>query len=72
MNDWITVAYNVGPVEMAVLQDRFEEEGIPFVTTGGNSAYPSISAVQGGIKIQVPESDEERALEILKETGYLE
>jgi hypothetical protein len=72
MNDWITIAYNVGPVEMAVLNDRFEEEGIPFVITGGNSAYPSIAAVQGGTKIQVPKSDEQRALEILKETGYLE
>jgi|GEM_PF-5948302 len=72
MNDWITIAYHVGPVEMAVLKDIFDEEGIPFVTTGGNSPYPSISAVQGGIKIQVPESNKERALEILKETGYLE
>lgn len=31
MNDWITIAYQVGPVEIAVLKDRFEEEGIPFV-----------------------------------------
>ncbi len=72
MNDWITIAYHVGPVEMVVLKDIFDEEGIPFVATGGNSPYPSIAAVQGGTKIQVQESDKERALEILKETGYLE
>jgi len=72
MNDWITIAYYVTPVEIAVLTDRFDEEGISFVTIGGNSAYPPISAVQGGIKIQVRKEDEARALEIIKETGYSE
>jgi len=72
MNNLVTVAYHVSPVEMAVLKDMFDEEEIPFITSGGNSAYPPISAVQGGIKIQVRKEDEVRALEIIKETGYSE
>ena len=71
MNDWVTVGYYVGPVEMAVLKDRFDAEGIVFIISGENSAYPPISAVQGGTKIQVRQNDEERAVEILKEAGYL-
>lgn len=78
MNDWVTVASNVGPVEIAVLKDRFEEEGIayfikdennPYIFSGGNNAFGGFF---GGIKIQVRENDKERALEILKETGYLD
>jgi hypothetical protein len=72
MNDWVIVAYQVSPVEIAVIKDRFDEEEIPFITSGGNSPYPPLSAVQGGMKIQVNANDEARALEILKETGYLE
>jgi hypothetical protein len=72
MNDLVTVAYHVSPVEVTVLKDMFDEEGIPFITLGGNSAYPPISAVQGGIKIQVRKEDEARALEIIKEAGYSE
>jgi hypothetical protein len=72
MNDWVTVGYYVSPVEMAVLKDRFDAEEIVFFTSGENSAYPPISAVQGGIKLQVRENDKERALEIMKESGYLE
>lgn len=72
MNNWVTIAYYATPVEIAVLTDRFDEEGIVFITIGGNSAYPPLSAVQGGIQIQVHEEDEVRALEIIKETGYSE
>ena len=72
MNDWITIAYHAGPVEIAVLKEIFEEEGILFVISGENTAYPPISVAQGGIKIQVREEDKERALEIVKEAGYLE
>lgn len=70
MNDLVTIAYNVGLVEIAVLKDRFEEEGILCFVKDENSVYPM--SLYGGTKIQVQESDKERALEIMKETGYLE
>lgn len=70
MNDWVTIAYYVNPVEIAVLKDRFEEEGIACFVKEENSAYQF--STNGGTKIQVRENDKERALEILKETGYLE
>jgi hypothetical protein len=70
MDDLVTIAFNVGPVEMAVLKDRFEVEGIVYLIKDENSVYPM--ALYGGTKIQVQESDKERALQIMKETGYLE
>jgi len=70
MNNLVTIAYNVGPVQMAVLKDRFDEEGIAYFIKDENSVYPI--SLYGGTKIQVQETDEARALEILKETGYLE
>lgn len=68
MNDWVTVAYNVGPVQMAVLKDRFEEEAIEYFVKDEYSPYEKF--VAGGTKIQVRENDVRRAGEILKETGY--
>jgi hypothetical protein len=70
MNDWVTIGYYVGPVELAVLKDRFNEEGILYFVKDENGVYQF--STNGGIKIQVRESDKERALEIMKETGYLE
>lgn len=77
MNDWVTIAYNVGPVEIAVLRDRFEGEGIAYFVKDENNPYIFSGTGNwgnpfGGIKIQVRESDKERALEILKDTGYLD
>jgi hypothetical protein len=69
MNDWVTVASNTGPVEIAVLKDCFEEEDIEYFLREQNSPYQFATM---GLKIQVRESDKERALEILKETGYIE
>ncbi len=70
MNTWVTVGFHVGPVEMTVLKDRFEDEGIPYFVKDENNVYPLTTF--GGAKVQVREEDKERALEILKETGYLE
>ena len=77
MNDWVTIASNVGPVEIAVLKDRFEGEGIAYFVKGENNPYIISSSTNwgspfGGIEIQVRENDKQRALEILKETGYLD
>jgi hypothetical protein len=69
MNDWITIADKVSPVELAVLKDYFEENGIEYFVKEQNSPYQFATM---GLKIQVRESDKERALEILKETGYIE
>jgi type III secretory pathway lipoprotein EscJ len=73
MEDLVTVITFTFPNEMAIIKGRLESEGIEcFVrdelTTQVISMY---SIALGGIKLQVKESDVERAVAILKEGGYL-
>lgn len=70
---FITVLTFTYSHELAVVRGRLESEGIVCnaqdeVTAQVNPLY---SNAIGGIKLQVKESDLERAVEILKESGYL-
>lgn len=74
MADFVTVAVFVNPHEMAVYRARLEWEGIECFAKDENvvSAHPFYSAAVGGIKLQVPPADLERARELLVEAGALE
>lgn len=73
MENFITIKTFTYPVELAVLQGRLESEGIECrvldeLTVQVNPFY---SHAIGGIKLQVKENDIQKAIEILKEGGYL-
>src|SRR3989344_3233286 len=70
---FVTVLTTTHPIELAVIRSRLEAEGIACfiqdeLTTQVNPFY---SNAIGGAKLKVRESDQEAALEILKEGGYL-
>jgi hypothetical protein len=72
MNDWVTIATFTYPHEAAILRGRLESEGIECNAKDENtvSANPFYSNAIGGVKIQVKESDVERANEIVKDYYY--
>lgn len=65
MNDWVTIGY-YSPVEITVLKARLEEEGIEcFSQLSGRLGYEST------LKVQVRETNIEKAEKLLEELGYL-
>ncbi|MEO8067347.1 MAG: hypothetical protein ABI599_06610 [Flavobacteriales bacterium] len=74
MADFVTVAIFVNPHEMAVYRARLEWEGIECFAKDENivSANPFYSNAVGGIKLQVPLADLQRARELLVEAGALQ
>lgn len=74
MADFVTAAIFVNPHEMAVYRARLEWEGIECFAKDENivAAHPFYSNAVGGIKLQVPRADLERARELLVEAGALQ
>lgn len=72
-NNFITVLTFTYPYEVAVIRGRLESEGIECFVQDELTVQvnPFYSNAIGGIKLQVRESDLERTIEILKETGYI-
>lgn len=68
----VTVATFTYPHEAAILKGRLESEGIECFSKDENtiSAQPFYSNAIGGVKIQVKESDVERANKIVKDYYY--
>jgi hypothetical protein len=73
MNSWITIKTFTYPTEVAVLRSRLESEGIECFVQDEliTQINPFYSNAVGGVKLQVRKEDVERAMEILKEGGYL-
>ena len=70
---FITVLTFTFPHEVAIIRGRLESEGIfCFVQDELTiQVQPFYSNAIGGVKLQVRESDLDRTIEILKETGYI-
>jgi Zn finger protein HypA/HybF involved in hydrogenase expression len=60
--------------EVAIVRSRLESEGILCFVQDELTAQvaPFYSGAIGGVKLQVRESDLNQAIEILKETGYIQ
>ena len=73
MENLVIVATFTYPTELAVIRGRLESEGIECFLKDEYTvqAYNFYSNAIGGIKLQVRESDAERAIQILKEAGYI-
>jgi hypothetical protein len=74
MNNWITIISFTYPHEAHIANGKLQSEGIETrlldeFTTQVNNFY---SNAIGGVKIQVKEGDVEKALQILKDGGFLE
>jgi hypothetical protein len=69
MNDLVTVATFSYPHQIAILIAKLESEGIECYSKDGMTVQvdPLLSAAVGGIKLQVRQTDEERANEIVEE-----
>jgi hypothetical protein len=61
------------PIELAVLRSRLEADGIEcnLLDEYTTEANPFYANAIGGVKLQVLENDVQRAVEVLKEEGYL-
>lgn len=70
---FITVLTLPYPYKIAVIRGRLEAEGIRCLVKDGMTvgANPFYSNAIGGVKLQVWSEDLNRAIEILKETGYI-
>ena len=73
MNDWVTVATFMYPHQAAMLQAKFESEGILCFLKDKNTAAanPLYSVAIGGVKLQVRADDLEKVMPMLKEAGYI-
>jgi len=73
MEEFVTVATFTYPTELAIIKGRLESEGIECYVKDEMTVqvYNFLSNAVGGIKLQVKQSDAEKAIEILKELGYL-
>ncbi|MDR1699560.1 MAG: DUF2007 domain-containing protein [Prevotellaceae bacterium] len=71
---FVTVLTATYGYEIAVIRGRLESEGITCFAKDEltDQVNPFYSNAIGGIKLQVKESDLNQAIEILKETGYIE
>jgi hypothetical protein len=71
---FITVLTATYGYEIAVIRGRLESEGIACFVKDELTVQvnPFYSNAIGGVKLQVRESDLNQALEILKETGYIQ
>ena len=72
-NNFVTVLTFTYLSEVAIIRSRLESEGIECFIPNELTvqAQPFLANTFDGIKLQVRESDLERTIEILKETGYL-
>jgi hypothetical protein len=70
---YITVLTFTYPHELAVIRGRLESEGIECFVKDELTVQvnPFYSNAIGGVKLQVKESDLEKAMEILRETGSI-
>ena len=70
---FITVLTTTFGYEVAIIRGRLESEGITCFVQDELTVQvnPLYSNAIGGVKLQVKESDLPRAIEILKETGYI-
>lgn len=73
MDDFVTVATFTYPTELVIIRARLESEGIECfakdeMTVQVHNFY---SNAIGGIKLQVKQSDTDKAIEILKDAGYI-
>ena len=70
---FITVLTVIYPSEMAIARSRLESEGITCFIKDElmTQIAPIYSNAIGGAQLQVKESDLKKAVEILKESGYL-
>lgn len=73
MNNFVTIMTFLNPMELAVLRGRLEADGIECRVLDELTAQvnPFYANAIGGIKLQVRESDVQKAIEILKEGGYI-
>lgn len=73
-DDFITVLTVPLPQNAAIIKGKLESEGIECLLKDELTVQISnyYSNAVGGVKLQVKESDSEKAIEILKETGYIE
>jgi Cdc6-like AAA superfamily ATPase len=72
-NNFVTVLTFTYPYEAEIIRGRLESEGIECFMQDELTVQvnPFYSNAIGGIKLQVRESDLERAIKILKEAGYI-
>ena len=72
-NNFVTVLTFTYLSEVAIIRGRLESEGIECFIPNELTiqAQPFIANTIDGIKLQVRESDLERTIKILKETGYI-
>jgi hypothetical protein len=73
MSELVTIISFTFPSELAVIKARLESEGIRCYTKDEFTVqvHNFYSNAIGGIKLQVHESDEKRAVEILKKNGLI-
>ena len=59
--------------EAAIVQGRLQSEGVECFLQNKHTVQtnPLVTNAIGGVKLQVRESDLQRSIEILKETGYI-
>ena len=71
---FITVLTFTFAHEVAIVRGRLESEGVTCFVQDELTAqiHPFYSNAIGGVKLQVRESDLNQALDILKETGYIQ
>lgn len=73
MNNLVTIAIFNSPTELAMIIGRLEAEGVECFVSDEHTVqvYNFHSNAVSGVKLQVKQSDSEKAIEILKATGYL-
>jgi hypothetical protein len=73
MEKLITIKAYLGPVEASMMHSILESEEVYSFLKDQNSVImaPYLANAIGGIKLQVRESEVEKAVDILKEAGYL-
>lgn len=70
-SNWVEIATFTYPSEVQVLRSLLESEGIECFLKNEfmSDIFPGISDI-GNIELQVQQQDEERALEIMRESGF--
>jgi hypothetical protein len=73
MDKWVTVLTTTLPQQLWIIRGRLESEGIECFIKDELTvqSYNLYSNAVGGVKLQVLEKDQKRAVEILVELGYL-
>ncbi len=68
-NEFYTITSSTYPADIQILKGKLESEGIPVFLRDENTVNtdPLISDAIGGVKLQVYESDKEKAIAIYKQ-----